>query len=373
MKKGKRYLSRLVCICLFLQILCNPISASELEKQPLDGNTPVPNASNFISQQTIGNKKVSSISQVGLKRYRNILSKQNLSESKINSEILESMGFNVTSMPQEEIDYILSNAVDITVSESFIQVNQNGDMLELSEAECMKKVSEELQERKVNKEMDKDTQDNIETSMGTLSNDGSNTETSADGYMRIITAAYYISPASSGEKGWYNVSASYEWLITPNYRMIDAMSLYASNCAWSQSSNDYYSYFSYKERFVTTGGTQDVNYRTVSSNDRVIKTTGVYFTYDLPNDSGNVSWYRYSEFYFYMRGKVRISDFMNPRAFNVFSRYEHVYSSINVQPSFGWSSSDPYGVSANIGVSLVNNVDSFYSMCYVSYNPNIYK
>lgn len=366
-KHMKTNVTRFVCLCLLAQVLCYPISASEVKMA--DAKATTLDASNFISLEVVGNKNIRRISEVSLKRYRDVLAKQSSSESEINREILESLGVDTAAIPPEEIDYLMSQAADITVSESYVQVDQNGNMVELSEAECMQKVADEqLHRAEIAQEHSSDP-----ISYSVKSNDGFNDETSSDEYMRIWTIASYVRPGSSGEKGWYDVAAAFDWLLVPNYRMTDAMSLYADGCAWSQNSSDYYSYFNYKERFVTTGGTQYSNYQTITNNDKVLQPTGVYYTYDLPNDSGNVYSYRYSEFSFYMRGRCRVSDYTNPRAFNIYSKYEHVYSSLNIQPSFSWSISDPFGISAD--VSFTNDATSYYSMCYIAYDPNdnIYK
>ena len=64
-----------------------------------------------------------------------------------------------------------------------------------------------------------------------------------------------------------------------------------------------------------------------------------------------------------------MSDYTNPRAFNVFTRYEHVYSYLNIQPDFSWDIIG-HGVKAVIKVGLVNDKSTHSSFCEVDYDPN---
>ena len=373
-KHMKTNVTRFVCLCLLAQVLCYPISASEVKIA--DAKATTLDASNFISLEVVGNKNIRRISEVSLKRYRDVLAKQSSSESEINREILESLGVDTAAIPPEEIDYLMSQAADITVSESYVQVDQNGNMVELSEAECMQKVADEQLRRA---ELTQERGPGI-VSYSAKSNDGRNDIISTDGYMRIQTTAYYVHPATSpdstpewpGEKGWYYVGGLFTWLIEPDYRMTDAMSLYASDCTWSQDEDDYYANLTYGETYTPSSGEQTVNGRVLTNKEAVLQPDGVYFTFNLPNDVGG---YRYDDFSIFIRGKCRVSDYTNPRAFNVFSRYEHVYSTMNIQPSFSWSSSAPFGVSADIKFSWVNDSTTYTSLCYVSYDPerNFYK
>ncbi|MCT4597502.1 MAG: hypothetical protein N4A50_06440 [Vallitalea sp.] len=67
-------------------------------------------------------------------------------------------------------------------------------------------------------------------------------------------------------------------------------------------------------------------------------------------------------------GRCRVSQHTVPTNFNVFTRYEHVYSTINVQPSFGWTTGSKPSISVNATVTSKANTYNSYN--YTSYDPN---
>jgi len=190
--------------------------------------------------------------------------------------------------------------------------------------------------------------------------------------MQIATIVTYLRPGNSGDIGRYIVSATFDWLIEPSYRMIDAMSIFVDDCSWSQNESDYYSYFSYYE-YIMDGNT---TYKSFNNTNEVIKADDFFYEYDLPGVGPFVDDYSsfiYTDLYFYMRGKMRLRYYDFRSSFSVFTKYEHTYSSISVQPSFSWTVGEMPGVSAD--VSLVNGSTPYHSHCTVEYDPNhnIYK
>lgn len=367
MKIRKKFVAVLVSLTLSLQIIPSALAipSDELSKN-LAGSDPV----NLVVKSESNNKVFYTITEPNLKRLKATLAEDSTSVSESNNQLLLSLGYteeDIASIKQEEIDLILSEAADITVTQSYVKVDADGNTKEVSPQECMRAV-EEI------KQNEAEQLETASVAARSYSNDGYNREDSNDGYMRITTMASYVHPGASGEKGWYNVSGTFTWLIMPTYRMTDAMSLYADECMWSQNQKDYYSSFTHKAFNYHNNTLSYTNEKTTE--DRVLNRDGVYYKWKLPistNDIAHKNVYNVYYMSFYIRAKVQAKNSISTNNFNVFTHYEHTYSALNIQPSFGWSTGSMPGVSVT-GAFAGGNT-SYYSLCEVQYNPNrnIYK
>jgi len=318
-------------------------------------------AKNYISIQFDGFKMLHKIAKSDLSNFKNDLMNRGYLSSEANNIILLALGYDaedLCSIGQGEIDIVTSEASEIVTSESYVKVSSDGTILEMPKSLCLEEVSS-YSSKKAATQFDQTVENTLAVS---INNNGYNDE-SIGGWMRIITSASYISD------GWYYISGTYRWLSMPYYRMIDAMSLFASYCAWSQNNSDYYSVFTHK--YYNYFGVSRTVIESKTTQDRVLNQEGVYYKWDLPPDTfdyanGNV----YSVYYmnFYVRGKCRVSNYSNPIAFNVFTRYEHTYSFINIQPSFTWRTGSWPGVGINF--NLAAGSEPYYSLCYVDYSPD---
>lgn len=367
---------------MFNFLCCYGVSASYAMPESQSELNPIQlNYAQLVTKSE--NKYVTSyhLSEKNFDRLDKSLSDIGKTRDQRNTEVLKALSLTdeeIENIDQSEISLILNDSCEITVTESYVKTDENGTHI-ISKDQCMKEVALE------NGEIHNTDQPYGQGEFRTMasSNDGNNEEISDDGYMKITTIASYIRPGSTGAKGWYWVSGTFTWLKLPNYRMTDAFSLYAGECMWSQSTSDYYATMTYEtseywlpDRF----GEHKYTEKKVAQ-DKEISEHGLFYKFKLPGDNSKQatlnSPYQYitvKSLSFYIRAKVRISDFDKSKAINVFTRYEHTFSALSIQPSFSWAVGESYpGVSANVGV--VNDSDSFYSLCEIEYQPNrnVYK
>lgn len=265
-------------------------------------------------------------------------------------ELLLKLGYtneDLDAIGDEEIYNIMKDATRVMVIDSYVKVDVNGNVYTMDKNTCLQGVKQMNQENV-----------NLKSS-----NDGSNYDASDDGYMRITTQATYLS------NGYYYLSGNYQWLTIPSSRMTDSISVAAPDCAWVTGTSALYSTYYYKI-FEHNGkvGTDETNTH-YGSGSVSVESTGIHAEYDLPKDYDLVDQLRYgnvTNMSYYIRGKARVTNWTSSTAYNVFTRYEHVWSSVGVQPSFSWTTE---GISANINVSLINNHKLYPSYCFVNYTP----
>ncbi len=174
--------------------------------------------------------------------------------------------------------------------------------------------------------------------------------------MKIVVTSSLLSASSqNGQKGWYLFSTTNEWLKMPTFRMTDAFSLYCADAAWSDKPSDFFSdmYYEYHGLNSQTWETfEDYSLTEKGTQDLVIKPTGAYYTWNLPDDITQQYYYlTVDKMNFMMWGKARVKYPAMETSTNLYSRYEHVHPVILIQPSFSWDTSGTFGVSAG-GISL---------------------
>lgn len=320
----------------------------------------------FFSHQEMGNVIVHSLDNADYVQLKTLLQKSKIANSDINRFIFKKLGYTdkqIEAIGQDEIDYIMSTSTQITVQEMYVKIDADGKQEVIGKNDCIQELL-----------LFSDAQcTDSQVALNTTSNNAENEvdESGDDGYMRILTRSDYIDPASvGGEKGWYNFSATFEWLTIPVHRGVDAFSLYASGTAWGQGETDtfssvFVSYLDYNNNWQTDAYTKRTEDRTVASN-------GLWYEWKLLNDEyvepmkiNN----RYQYFEFYIRGKARMTNYASPQAFNVFARYEHNVSYFCVNPTFGWTTGGLPGVT--ITGSFSNSFDTYSGYNYTHYDPNI--
>lgn len=327
----------------------------------------------FVNTEATEYGETYSISEINMSRYRATLEKTHVDSARQNREVLLSVGFSESDlemMGQEEINLIVDEAAGISVSTEYYKVDDNGELILMKKEDCLREAEAVRQE-----EWDRILNDSV-TPLSSTTNNNVNVSTSSDGYMKITTSATYISPGSaSGAKGWYYMQGAFEWLTMPGDRKIDAVSLYAQDCAWSVNDGDYYSTF-YHTAETATGGIHEFTTQKTSSQGEM-KPEGIFFTWQLPIStyvaSPTGATFIVRSMKAYIRGKARVREYSSSRSFNLFSKYEHLKTSVSVNTDFTWSTSGWPGVS--VTANLSNKCISYYAACLVDYNPNrgIYK
>lgn len=272
-------------------------------------------------------------------------------------EVLELLGYTNQEIKTLKDDKLLfENIMETTITEKYVRVTADGKMEIMRKEDCLEKARASKQ-----KQLNDYLTDN---------NDGTNTETSDDGYMKIVTRSDYINPSYvDDQKGWYNFVGTFTWLDIPEYRMIDAMSLYANNVAWSESNN--YSRMEYTFSVYNNGFWIRCEDFSEVNDVTDVKPDGMYFKHDLPINYINIpriETYVLSGLSHTITGRGRVTNHTLPTNLNVYTRYEHVYSAIKVQPSFGWTTEGKPGVSVN--VTAVSKANTYNSYNYTSYDPN---
>jgi len=265
--------------------------------------------------------------------------------------ILKELGFkdsDISLMGEVEVNYIAEVAESITIADAYYKVDEEGKLKLITKEECEEKSQRNVSAR---------------------NNSGNNQDLQSDGCFHITTMASYINPDEEGEIGWYIFSGLFRFIGVPTYRMIDAASLYASDVMWSQNDEDVWSQMMYSySNYVT--GTTGSDTETKGGNEAQVYETGLYFTWDLPDDDrpNTMPVKVVTDISIYVRGKARVSDYTDNYAFNLFTRYEHTFSALNIQPSFEWTYRENPGVS--VSVQFEDDSNTYYSRCEVDYNPN---
>ena len=338
----------------------------------------------FITYTNEDDEYKSTISQQNLNRLKSWFDTDEISVTEMYKEIFRGLGYSeeeIDELGDEEINYIMDESAGITANAQYFIINENGDRELVSKEKCLSFAETVNAKREVERcnrisqiQNDKLLSENGGTILlAATSNSSYNIETK--GAVKITTVSSYISPSNvNNEKGWYYFTATFEWITFPTQQWSDAFSLYVDNCAWSQNTNDIYSYMSYNELNVDRNGkTTQKDYKIEKyTKDRKVLSEGIYYSYALPvdyyfMDLGYGSWHSYLRFY--IRGKARISHYTTPYAFNLFSQYEHLTKNFSVSAAFAWKVGANYpGVTVSATVN--NNHTTFSSYNYTNYNPN---
>ena len=350
-------MKRLIKCFLVLSLICcllvvNILSVSASYNEALKANGIEIIKTKYVTTIKQDHVIQRTMSESALKSLKNNLNKQGLTEHEKNVEILRSLGHKeetIAGMCVEDIDYMIADAASFQTQVVYMKVNADGSTTVISEEECLAAV--ELH--------------NIAAGVAESPNDGWGNWTSSDGYMRMTISCVYADPSSmNGEIGWYNFHAWYEWLIMPNYRQTDAMSIAVPTCSWDTlNAPNAYSATMYYRTINGNGDTGTYNRTTPKS--MVVAINGVYCTWDLPKDMG-LETTLYMQYY--MRARARITQFTIPTSVTAYLRYSHTYTEFSVEPSFGWDIS-----SGKVGVSLVPKLgikanDFYYNVNY-TYTP----
>lgn len=285
-----------------------------------------------------------------LKKLRNVLNENGLSEKTQNIKILKQIGFHektINGMSDSEIDAILQNAISIRTDIAYLKVNDDGVSVIVSEEECMNAVQQ------------------YNNYVSTSSND--NWENWTDGeYMRMTISCVYLEPsASSDEKGWYNFHTWYEWLTMPNNRLVDAMSIAAPICIWPAKNSagaDYYSSM-YYQVIDANGNSLIFNAPIKTDTDLSVESGGFYYTWDLPNNDTDL---KVNYIQIYMRGKARDPKEDNPHMLTVHVKYVHTKKVLSSTPVFAWTTTDKFGVYLN--KTTMNKTNYYFESSFI-YTP----
>ncbi len=291
-----------------------------------------------VKQNNVITRTIKKSALIDLKKE---LAKQALTEHEQNVEIMKTIGFDektIEGMTAENIDSLFKDVVSFETHTVYMKANTDGTTSVISEEECLA-VTE-----------GKNTASSVATTSG--NNDGWGAWTSEDGYMRMTISCAYIDPSSmNGQKGWYYFHAWYEWLIMPNYRIRDAMSIAVPTCSWDtlNAPGAYVSTMYYN--FINANG--DASTATVTSpEEMVVAVNGVYSVWDLPDDIGLLVTYMQ----YYMRARARVTQFNEATSITAFLRYSHTYYVISATPTFSWDlTSGKIGVSVNANLNIHEN------------------
>lgn len=376
-------ISMLLCVALLMP---STVFASSFEDKQYELSEGKLEVSDFITYTEENNQQKLFISQQNLSRIKESLSKQKISKEETYKEIYRGLGYSerqIDAIGMDEIEYMIEEAAEITVNQQYIIIDEDGNQEAVSKEECLDFADKVNDERKIELQkmlsQVKDDQsppkiDGENVALAAANNSSYNSETK--GAMKIMTTSTYLNPSSqNNNKGWYNFSATFDWLTNPSQSWTDAFSLQAIGCAWAQGLSDFTSKMSYTE-ILTSGGKTTLTNRGEQKNiiDREIEADGVRYHYELPRSyiDQSIGYYLgFNNLTFYIRAKARVSSHTEPYAFNVYSRYEHLTKSIQVNSAFGWKIGSKPGVTVTATVG--NNHTEYQSYNYTSYNPRYYK
>jgi len=268
-------------------------------------------------------------------------------------EVLRAVGYDdedFMAMGDDEVNYLANNAESMVIIDTYYRINEDGNVAITS----------------------LDEYNNAQVSLLTISENDATTSVEVEpGWFHITTSALYLDPdTQGGEAGWYIFTGNFEWLSIPDYRMIDAASLgFNVQLQWSNSTADFWSTRTYVMRgtFDETGTTYTDR---KEYGDVHVVPEGMYCEWSLPDDvttSDNYPLVRLTSFDLYLRGKARIGQYNVTQGFTVYSRYEHVYSVLSLNPGFSWDGS-VFGISANPTIHSDSN--TYTSHCGVHYDPS---
>ncbi|NTW95543.1 MAG: hypothetical protein HGB31_02865 [Erysipelotrichaceae bacterium] len=265
----------------------------------------------------------------------------------------------------EELARILTESVYIKVIEQYVKVSKDGSIDYLSKKQCFESILQVKQYE--NQELNGNAMLSSEPVMTTSATSPSNTSYhyywSKDGYMKILTTAYYLDPNIQGGIGYYTLSGTYTWLIIPNARLKDAFSIATNNgkTAWQLGDEDMSSRMQYTMKTNNNGSITTKlmgPYIKYKQDQYFSPNSGVYYTWDLPIDTFNwVSNIRktVTSLSMYISAKARVSTYNESQEFNVFTVYQHAHPVINLGYSFSWNLGSQY---PGVGVSLSPGIEN---------------
>lgn len=351
--------------------------------------------SDYFSHRVENNIIKINLSNQNLGRLKSDLKTRNQTENEIYTTIYKELGYSdaeIASIGHEEISSTMNKSSEITVNIQYVKVNKNGDMIIMEKNQCLKEVAvaqqlemQVMEEQKESNSVDITTDNNDQYSQinaydniaknaknqhmaaDHASNENhENTDISEDGYMKLITRCDYLPCYRGDEKGWYMFSAIFTWLKQPYYKMTDAMSLFANNVAWYPDS--FYSSYYFEAQFLDTNQSEWIKFDdTETKTNATVQPTGIYFTWPLTR-YGNDSRYMFLSRTFYIRGIARVSQFNQEYAGNLYAQYQHVRSTFNIQPSFGWTLGERPGVT--VTGAWLDDYTTYSGFCYFAYDPN---
>lgn len=178
-----------------------------------------------------------------------------------------------------------------------------------------------------------------------------------------------IKEIAGGEVGWYVFSGNFEWLSIPDYRMTDAASLgFNVQLQWSNNNADFWSTMTYDA--ISINGIVNPTTTRKEYGDMHLVSEGLYCEWDLPSDTqatGDPLLGSVTSLEIYLRGKARIGEHNVPQGFTIYSRYEHVYSVLSLNPGFSW---DGTVIGVSVNPAWHSNSNTYTSHCGVHYDPS---
>ena len=330
---------RIISLLLVVVLLFSYASVTSLALNDLSNLTvSIPSvrevsAGVYINETVENNIHRASIDSSSISKVRELIATDECGALDLCRDVLIALGLSeqtIESLTDAEILSKFTDYLEMTVEVKHIRVGEDGMETILSEEECLEQAAiaeaqrMEYIESRINLFMNQDIEgrDSSGGSRGSI-NDGYDVKT--DAYMRITTESNYIvHTLIGGEKGWYDFIGTFEWLSTPSARQVDALSLYADGFLWSQNASDYQSFMNYKKLFITLNGefNQEVSIDK-SGAYREMRTGGVFFDWELPDDDTNFGLYAIFcyDFSFSIEGRARVASYHSGCTFKLYTRY----------------------------------------------------
>jgi len=374
-------------LLIIMSLSCSTVNAKGAYSQDVKS---ILKQSNVMSVDVKGEKICRKINLKELNSKKSKLSKSDL------NEILLALGYSqneVSNMTQSQINKMFLDCENISTTESYIKVSEDGTTKNLNKDTCIAEAESIQQNDALNTIKSPALTTYLSPVYSTAayslsSNNGESTNTSTDGYMKIITTSSYISPNSSSsyyQTGWYYFFSTFTWLTSPSNRLTDAMSMYAPGFAWSQDSANYNCTMSYTLRtrnfrsLPYYDNTSDQNYMTTkTTQDLSINKDGLFYKWKLPTNYSAISVNPVTgvqtiltqtvfNLSYTVLGKARVSQYSQPCQFNLFSKYIHVIAYKSIAPSYPWTLGSTPGVTLNYVSGLTSATYSWFNS--TQYNP----
>ncbi|MBP3554635.1 MAG: hypothetical protein J6K63_03240 [Clostridia bacterium] len=309
------------------------------------------------------------MSESNLSSLKKDLGKKNLTKYEQNVAILKELGFEditISHMIPEDVEKMFDDSLSVSTTTTYIKANADGIASTISEQECLTALNE-LHALKTT---------NQETSVQSANNDGWDSFTSDDGYMRITVSSNYIDPSTiNNQKGYYTYHVWYEWLIVPNYRLIDGISISSPVISWDTENmiGSHYSSMGYDITDIN-GNSAHVPTQPKTTTDLTVdESIGVYYTWNLPDNGSNTVNY----IQIYMRTRGIITQFNQGTAVELYTTYVHTYPYLDLNPeldmTFGWEFTDEdvtFGAAAHLTLNPQFRVSSTQYKFYTRYIYN---
>lgn len=356
----KRILSIVLCLIMIVQIIMpsdavakNDVVSNEITK--MSSSDERLEVEDLICVQENEYYVRKTITKNGLQRAKNILSDEKLSKTETNREILSSLGYEdyeLDALSEEDLELMVGNGEYITITETYIKMDFEGNMIEITQEEYEK----EEKKKKNNKII------GSSILARNTSNSGSYSENSSDSYLKMIVGAtYQASNHAAGDKGWYYLYTTFRWLKMPKNRHTDIISLGVpgDKIAWKDGSDHKKTQIVYSYYYNTAVGETKLRTATTSGTIRGALSDGA-----LAADCPIPHFPTLHSLSIYLGGMARVENEYSKINFNVSCGYAH----IKVGSSLDVSISAPSG-SISFSPKRTVSMVGYGTYCHVAYDP----